>query len=159
MAPLVSDQKILFPPLGYYVLHHELTGHNYYELNALALRFLPLCRCVFQYLYFLRGSVGCRSPPSDLDFQKFKSKRRKILWMKTIRNEEKINTIPIRLVQPMMDATGWLFRTVKAFDTTPATSHLYHQFALCRSRPQDGSVSCRAWEQQNDYGHLRQGEI
>ena len=51
-------------------LDAELPCHFNNELNALALRLLPLCRCVLLYLRFLSDSVGCRSPPSDLDFSK-----------------------------------------------------------------------------------------
>ena len=54
----------------YSFLDAELTDHYNDELNALALRLLPLCRCVLLYLRLLRGSVGCRSPPSDLDHSK-----------------------------------------------------------------------------------------
>jgi RNA polymerase sigma factor (sigma-70 family) len=56
--------------LGYYGSDTELTGHYNDELNALALRLLPLCRCVLLYLRLLCGSVGCRGPPPDLDFSK-----------------------------------------------------------------------------------------
>ena len=54
----------------YSFLDAELHGHYNNELNALALRLLPLCRCVLLYLCLLHGSVGCRSPPSDLDHSK-----------------------------------------------------------------------------------------
>ena len=61
-------KKSLFSSSGYYGSNTELTDHYNDELNALALRLLPLCRCVLLYLCLLRGSVGCRSPPSDLNF-------------------------------------------------------------------------------------------
>ena len=56
---------------GHYNSCTELADHYNNELDALALRLLPLCRCVLLYPRFLRGSVGCRSPPVNLIFQKF----------------------------------------------------------------------------------------
>ena len=62
-------KKSPFSSSGYYGSYTELTDHCKYELNAPTLRLPPLCRCVLLYLRLLCGSVGCRSPPSDLNFQ------------------------------------------------------------------------------------------
>ena len=51
-------------------LRQQNKGTDTGGLNAPALRLLPLCRCVLLCLRLLRGSVGCRSPPSDLDHSK-----------------------------------------------------------------------------------------
>ncbi len=65
-------EKSTYPTEGHCGLHDELICHKYNETNALARRNLSLCRCVFMFtdipaIY----AVGCRSPPSGLDFYIF----------------------------------------------------------------------------------------
>ena len=54
----------------YSFLDAELHGHYNNELNALALRLLPLCRCVLLYLLPFAWQRRLPQPPSDLDFSK-----------------------------------------------------------------------------------------
>ena len=76
-------KKSIASARGYYNSFTELADHYNDELDVLVLRRVPLCRCVLLYPRFLRGSVGCRSPPINLIFQKFQIDWRYITWMLT----------------------------------------------------------------------------
>ena len=44
-------------------------------------------------------------------------------------------------------------------DPASAATHLHHEPPLFGGWPQNGSVSGRAWKQQNNYGHLCEGKV
>ena len=65
-------EKSTYPTKEQCGSYTELICHKYNETNALARRNLSLCRCVFAFAGIMNfHSVGCRSPPINLNFLRF----------------------------------------------------------------------------------------